>query len=142
VGAPPPEAGAVSVVLTDAARTALARVRAARHGALTLVIGNGCCDSTAPFLFESYLGGPAETRIGELAGSIEVLLDSQLMAPFAGREVVIDAIADPGGDSFSAESDLGLRLTLERMPALDGATPALSPRTPPPRAAPRARSRR
>ena len=39
-------------------------MRAERSGELSLVIGNGCCDSTAPFLFEDYLAGPNEERIG------------------------------------------------------------------------------
>ena len=33
-----------------------------RPGALSLVIGNGCCDSTAPFLFEAYMAGPGEAE--------------------------------------------------------------------------------
>jgi uncharacterized protein (DUF779 family) len=103
-------------VLTDAATELLARVRAERSGPLSMVIGNGCCDSTAPFLFESYLAGPNEARVGELDG-VEVLLDGGLVQLFDGREVVIDAgAADAAGDSFSCESELGMRFTLERMP--------------------------
>ena len=29
---------------------------------------------------------------------------------------MIDAREDPGGDSFSAETELGLRFTMERLP--------------------------
>ena len=43
----------VDVVLTSAATDALQRTRAARGDDLVFVIGNGCCDSTAPFLFAS-----------------------------------------------------------------------------------------
>ncbi|MGI8921548.1 MAG: DUF779 domain-containing protein [Solirubrobacteraceae bacterium] len=111
----------IEVVLTAAARDALARVGTARRGALTLVIGNGCCDSTAPYLFESYLTGPGEVALGELAGAVEVVLDRQLVPLFAGHEVVIDVVEDPAGDSFSCESELGLRFTLARLPALHGA---------------------
>src|ERR1700716_420427 len=87
----------VTVVLTDSARDLLGRIRAERSGPLSLVIGNGCCDSTAPFLFESYVAGPNEARVGELAGNVEVLLDRALLDLFDGREVVVDAGDAAGG---------------------------------------------
>jgi uncharacterized protein (DUF779 family) len=105
----------VSVVLTDAAAGAVQRVREELGDELTLLIGNGCCDSTAPFLFSRYAPGPAETRVGEVAG-VPVYLDAALVDLFEGREVVIDVRDDPGGDSFSAETELGLRFTMERLP--------------------------
>ena len=105
----------VEVVLTDAAREALGRTRADRGADLTFVIGNGCCDSTAPFLFSRYVPGPAEQRVGEVRG-VPVFLDVALAGLFDGREVVVDVREDPGGDSFSAETELGLRLTMERLP--------------------------
>ena len=108
----------VRVVLTAAAEDALQRVRSERGEDLTLVIGNGCCDSTAPFLFSHYATGPAETRVCEVAG-VPVMLDSALLKLFDGREVVIDARAGGAAeeDSFSCETELGLRLTMERLPA-------------------------
>jgi uncharacterized protein (DUF779 family) len=106
----------VGVVLTPAAREALDRTRSARGPDLTFVIGNGCCDSTAPFLFASYIGGPGEQRVGEVEG-VPVLLDASLVDLFGGYEVVIDAGPDPGGDSFSCETEVGLRFSMERVPA-------------------------
>jgi uncharacterized protein (DUF779 family) len=105
----------VKVVLTDAAADAVDQVRARLGDDLTLLIGNGCCDSTAPFLFSRYAPGPAETRIAD-AGGVPVHLDAALVGLFEGREVVIDVRDDPGGDSFSAETELGLRFTMERLP--------------------------
>jgi uncharacterized protein len=105
----------VSVVLTPAASDALARVRDTLGDDLTLVIGNGCCDSTAPFLFSRYMTGPAEARVAEVEG-VPVYLESALIGLFAGREVVIDAGEDPGGDSFSCETELGVRFSMERLP--------------------------
>ena len=105
----------VSVVLTDAAADAVKRVRGELGDDLTLLIGNGCCDSTAPFLFSRYAPGSAETHVGDVAG-VPVHLDAALVDLFAGREVVIDVREDPGGDSFSAETELGLRFTMERLP--------------------------
>jgi len=106
---------AVDVILTPAAVDAVERVRAELGPDLTLVIGNGCCDSTAPFLFSRYVAGPAEALVAEVAG-VAVHLDRALLGLFEGREVVIDVREDPGGDSFSAETELGLRLAMVRMP--------------------------
>jgi len=105
----------VGVVLTPAASDALERTRIERGPDLTFVIGNGCCDSTAPFLFAGYVGGPGERRVGEIAG-VPVLLEASLVDLFEGYEVVIDAAPDPGGDSFSCETELGLRFSMERVP--------------------------
>ena len=107
------------VVLTPAAEEAIERVRSELGDDLTLLIGNGCCDSTAPFLFSRYAAGPGEAHVGEVAG-VPVFLDAGLTGLFDGREVVIDA-RDGGGaaeeDSFSCETELGLRFTMERLPA-------------------------
>ncbi|HYH58281.1 MAG TPA: DUF779 domain-containing protein [Thermoleophilaceae bacterium] len=105
----------LGVVLTPAAGDALERTRAERGEDLTFVIGNGCCDSTAPFLFSAYVAGPGERPVGEVRG-IPVLLDAALVDLFAGYEVVIDAGPDPGGDSFSCETELGVRFSMERVP--------------------------
>jgi uncharacterized protein (DUF779 family) len=106
----------VDVVLTPAARDALERTRQARGDDLTFVIGNGCCDSTAPFLFAAYMAGPAERHVGEVEG-VSVLLEESLADLFDSYEVVIDAGPDPGGDSFSCETELGVRFSMERVPA-------------------------
>lgn len=105
----------VDVVLTPAAADALRRTRAERGDDLTFVIGNGCCDSTAPFLFTAHVAGPAERAIGEVDG-VPVFLDAAIADLFDGYEVVIDAGADPGGDSFSCETEFGLRFSMERVP--------------------------
>jgi uncharacterized protein (DUF779 family) len=107
----------VSVVLTDAAAAVVARVRADRPGELSLVIGNGCCDSTAPYLFEGYVPGPNEREVAEVEG-VRILLDDAIARSFEGREVVVDAGADPQPDSFSCESELGYRFFLDRLPAV------------------------
>jgi uncharacterized protein (DUF779 family) len=108
--------GQVTVVLTDAAADVVARVRDARGEDLSLVIGNGCCDSTAPFLFADYLAGPNEREVGTIAG-IRVLLDDAVARSFEGREVVVDASeGDVQPDSFSCEAELGYRFFLDRLP--------------------------
>ena len=94
-------------------------MRATRPGDLSLVIGNGCCDSTAPFLFEGYLAGPNEREVAEIDG-VRVFVDDAIARSFEGREVVVDAGGDPQPDSFSCEAELGYRFFLERLPAVVG----------------------
>jgi uncharacterized protein (DUF779 family) len=105
----------VRVVLTDAAALAVERARAEFGDDLTMLIGNGCCDSTAPFLFSRYAPGPAEERVAEVAG-VPVHLETALLSLFEGREVVVDVREGPRDDSFSCETELGLRFTMDRMP--------------------------
>ena len=110
----------VDVVLTEPAQSLLERIRARRAGPLTMVIGNGCCDSTAPFVFEHHFAGPNECPVATLAGGVPVLLDAELVPLFEGREVIIDVAEDPAADSFSCESELGMRFRLQRLPGLAG----------------------
>jgi uncharacterized protein (DUF779 family) len=114
-----PETSTIKVVLTPAAAGVMRRVKELRAGhELSLVIGNGCCDSTAPFLFADYLAGPAERRVGDAEG-VAVYVDELVAASFAGREVVVDATDDPQPDSFSCEAELGFRFSLNRLPAVE-----------------------
>ena len=108
----------ITVVLTDAAADVIGQVRAARGDDLSLVIGNGCCDSTAPFLFAGYLAGPNELEVATVAG-VRVFVEDGIAKAFAGREVVVDAHEGRGEpDSFSCEDELGYRFSLDRLPAL------------------------
>jgi uncharacterized protein (DUF779 family) len=109
----------VQVVLSDTAHELLQRIGERRRGQLTMVIGNGCCDSTAPFVFEDYFAGAAEQEIAQLDGGVTVVLDRALIDLFEGREIVIDATEVAAADSFSCESELGMRFTLARMPGVD-----------------------
>jgi hypothetical protein len=48
-----------------------------------------------------------------------VLVDRAIAQSFEGREVVVDATAgDVQPDSFSCESELGYRFSLDRLPAI------------------------
>jgi uncharacterized protein (DUF779 family) len=108
----------ITVVLTDAAANVIDRVREERGNDLSLVIGNGCCDSTAPFLFAGYFAGPNEREVGVLGG-VRVFVEDGIARSFEGREVVVDATeGDVQPDSFSCEADLGFRFTLDRLPAV------------------------
>ena len=106
------------MVFTTAAADVIRRVREEQAGReLSLVIGNGCCDSTAPFLFADYMAGPTERPLGEQEG-VQIFVDDLVASSFAGREVVVDAGDDPQPDSFSCEAELGYRFFLDRLPAV------------------------
>lgn len=112
------ENAAITIVLTDAAVDVIGQVRAARGDDLSLVIGNGCCDSTAPFLFAGYMAGPNELEVANLHG-VRVFVEDGIARSFEGREVVVDASAgDVQPDSFSCEAELGYRFSLDRLPAV------------------------
>ena len=106
----------IRIVMTPRAASVVEQVKAERQGSLTLVIGNGCCDSTAPFLFADYMPGPTEHLVCEAEG-VPVFLDESVASSFEGREVVIDASEGSQPDSFSCESELGFRFVLDRLPA-------------------------
>jgi uncharacterized protein (DUF779 family) len=106
------------VVLTPVATDVVRRVKEEQEGReLSLVIGNGCCDSTAPFLFADYMAGPAERLVAEVEG-VSVFVDDLVAKSLDGRELVVDASDDPQPDSFSCEAELGFRFRLDRLPAV------------------------
>jgi uncharacterized protein (DUF779 family) len=110
--------GTITVVLTDTAKEVIGRVRERRGDDLSLVIGNGCCDSTAPFLFAGYFAGPNEREVEGVVG-VRVFVEDGIAKSFEGREVVVDASeGDVPPDSFSCEAELGFRFTLDRLPAI------------------------
>ena len=75
---------------TQAATDVVERARAERDGRLSITLGTGCCDSTAPFLYENHLAGYDHEPAGNVAG-VEVLanhcvLNSQ--EPLASEDTV------------------------------------------------------
>ena len=53
---------------TEAAAQVVERAKRDRRGALVFTIGTGCCESTAPFLYEDFWPGPDQEVVGEVAG--------------------------------------------------------------------------
>jgi uncharacterized protein (DUF779 family) len=102
--------------MTDAARELLRQVRSERGEGLALVIGNGCCDATAPYLFANYLPGPNEHQVGRI-DDVPVFLDEGIASGFDSMEVVVDVRDDAQEDSFSCETELGQRFCLDRLPS-------------------------
>jgi uncharacterized protein (DUF779 family) len=96
---------------TDAAQAIVRRARAARSGALTITLGTGCCESTAPFLYEDFWPGSDQERIGQVAG-VEVFAPEYLRAMYPGDDgVVIDVYEGPA-ESMSIETEWDCRLVL------------------------------
>lgn len=101
---------------SEGARATVARVAAEGRGELVMVLGNGCCDSTAPYLYDRYLPEPGSERVGEIEG-VPVLAPRWLADLYAGEEtLVVDVESGIANDSLSLESEYDCRFTL-RTPA-------------------------
>jgi uncharacterized protein (DUF779 family) len=97
---------------TDRAARIIERAKQARAGALTITIGTGCCESTAPFLYEDFWPGPDQEPVGEVAGVV-VYAPDYLRANYPGDEgVVIDVLEDQPAESMSIETEYDCRLIL------------------------------
>lgn len=83
---------------------------------LVMVLGTGCCDSTAPYLYDNYLPEPDARAVGELEG-VPILAPGWLADLYSGDStLVVDVDEGVVNDSFSLESEYDCRFTL-RVPA-------------------------
>lgn len=104
------------VTATPDAEDVVRRVAAGGRTDLVMVLGTGCCDSTAPFLYDHYVVEPDAVRVGEVAG-VDVFAHAWLAKLYEGtRTLVVDVDRGVVNDSLSLESDLDCRFTL-RVPA-------------------------
>ena len=78
---------------------------------LTITIGTGCCESTAPFLYEDFWPGPDQEPIGEVDGVV-VYAPAYLRALYPGDESVRLDVIDEPAESLSIETEFGCRLVL------------------------------
>lgn len=102
------------VTATPAAVELIERVRAGRRGELVITIGTGCCESTAPFLYEDFWPGPDQEQVGEAAG-VPVYAPEYLRNLYPGDDaLLIDVNVDDLAESMSIETEFGHRLTLRR----------------------------
>ena len=109
----------VRVSGTEAAARVVERARRDRSGELVFTIGTGCCESTAPFLYEDFWPGPDAEPVGEVAG-VQVFAPEYLRALYPGNDgVVIDVDDGLMAESMSIETEYGCRFVLrgdERVP--------------------------
>ena len=103
---------------TAAAGEVIERVRSVRSGDLTITIGTGCCESTAPFLYENFWPGPDQEIVGEVAG-VPVYAPEYLRNLYPNADgVVVDVVRDVSAESLSVETEFDCRLIL-RSPEID-----------------------
>ncbi len=104
---------------TEAAARVVERARRDRTGTLVFTIGTGCCESTAPFLYEDFWPGPDAEPVGEVAG-VAVYAPEYLRALYPADDgVVIDVDDGLMAESMSIETEYGCRFVLrgdERVP--------------------------
>jgi uncharacterized protein (DUF779 family) len=97
---------------TDAAARIVERARRDRRGELVFTIGTGCCESTAPFLYEDFWPGPDSEPVGEVAG-VTVYAPEYLRSMYPGTDgVVIDLDDSQMAESMSIETEYGCRFVL------------------------------
>jgi uncharacterized protein len=102
----------VEVLATERAAEVVRRVAASGREDLVLVLGTGCCDSTAPYLYDRYLPGADAVRVGEVA-AVPVFAPASLERLYPGRDgLVLDVEEGVLSDSLSLESEHGCRLVL------------------------------
>jgi uncharacterized protein (DUF779 family) len=121
----------MQVEATAAARAVVERALTERSGVLTITIGTGCCESTAPFLYEDFWPGPDAEAVGEVAG-VTVYAPEYLRKLYPGNQgATIDAI-EVNAESLSVETAWGQRLILRGHgldTGNDDTSCAVSPRT-------------
>jgi uncharacterized protein (DUF779 family) len=121
----------MQVEATAAARAVVERALTERSGTLTITIGTGCCESTAPFLYEDFWPGPDAEAVGEVAGVV-VYAPEYLRKLYPGDQgATIDAI-EVDAESLSVETAWGQRLILRGHgldTGSDDTSCAVSPRT-------------
>jgi uncharacterized protein len=102
----------VKLSATPAAVSVVERALAERSGELTITLGTGCCESTAPFLYDNYYVGYDHEAVGEVAG-VKVYAPEFLRTLYDGdHELVVDVSTEAPDDSMSIETDWGCRLIL------------------------------
>lgn len=79
---------------------------------LVMVLGTGCCDSTSPFLYDSYYTGADVAEVGQVAGV--PVFAHRWLADLYGDDEGLEVDVDKGvvNDSFSLESEYDCRFTL------------------------------
>jgi uncharacterized protein (DUF779 family) len=96
---------------TDAAARIVEQALRDRRGALVFTIGTGCCESTAPFLYEDFWPGPDAEQVGEVAG-VPVFAPAYLRALYPADEGVTIDVVDDLAESMSIETEYGCRFIL------------------------------
>jgi uncharacterized protein (DUF779 family) len=101
----------MKVTGTDAAARIVEKAKRDRRGELVFTIGTGCCESTAPFLYEDFWPGPDSEQVGEVDG-VPVYAPEYLRALYPGNDSVRIDVVDDLAESMSIETEYGCRFIL------------------------------
>jgi uncharacterized protein (DUF779 family) len=100
------------VTATERAEAAVRQVEAAGRTDLVMVLGTGCCESTAPFLYDrGYYAGADAVAVGDVAG-VPVFAHGWLARLYGTDGLIVDVDEGVVADSFSLETEHGRRFTL------------------------------
>ena len=99
------------VTTTPEVEKIVARILEQGRSDLVVVLGTGCCDSTAPFLYDRYYAGSDVVEVGRVS-DVPVFAHGWLADLYKDGELILDVDEGIPNDSFSLESDLDCRLTL------------------------------
>ena len=86
-------------------------------GELTISIDTGCCEGTAPHLYDNYVLPYGSIEVGRADG-IGIFVPPHLEEQYDGACFEIDAIEDQGSDAMSLETRLGKRLVMRHVRAV------------------------
>ncbi|KPV39363.1 hypothetical protein AN477_23030 [Alicyclobacillus ferrooxydans] len=95
--------------MSETARDLVAKVAADKGTPLCMVIANGCCDGTAPYLYANMTPELHWTLVME--DDLVSVYTGNLGPDVPGMDVLIDARRDLS-DSLSLESDYGYRFVV------------------------------
>jgi len=110
----------MKVTASPRAAEVVAEMARRRSGTLTVTIGTGCCESTAPFLYEDFWPGPDQEPVGDVDGVV-IYAPEYLRRLYPGDQGPMLEVVDELGESLSVETELGVRLAL-RGTGLDSTT--------------------
>ena len=102
---------ASNLTVTERAAEMIRRIRSERPGTLTITIDSGCCEGTAPNLYENYLVPYGFAEIGRAEG-IPVLVPASWKEQWLATPVTLDLIDDDSSDAMSLETEHGFRFFL------------------------------
>lgn len=103
--------GSMRIVATETAAETVRMVRAAGRDDMVMVLSNGCCEATAPYLYDHYLPDPDTVLVGEIE-QVRVLAPVWLARMYPEDELLVDVEQDVIDDSFSLETEHDRRFVL------------------------------
>src|SRR6266542_3387618 len=106
----------MKVTATAQAEAVVRKIAGTDREGLVMVLGTGCCDSTAPFLYDRYYPGSDVVEVGRV-GAVPVFAQAWLARLYAsGAGLELDVDEGVPNDSFSLESEYDCRFTLRVRP--------------------------